>query len=407
MGGLLDKANAAKDTESTEEPAPVKVSSTNNATSASDNPGLLVQKAQGGPSDSAMKVSLAGWVIILVGAILSLQGGAWGFAVVGIVLVAGIGAIVQGERMKGDINQVKLGASVVVALLIATTPYAAVMIVPTNASMAITDVSLNEETNQLGFKIRGTMSSVDVSIEANGVEVFADSADVTNDVKNFKVDISEIFTANARNYEGQQLVDYVIKASGSDGSTEEITVNHDMLVREAKNGGVRFAHVLETTNQGSSTETEVVGLQIEIAVGLYSDSEENRDGGGHTISSDINYPFMSGDYTIDLKIKKSGSTKWTHSTISVDGDTASWSSSAGGSSGGSMRGWLAVSGDAQSSSGVEYLDKDSFYSGQGCYDFEVTITNEIFEDSPTHVFTNSWDIDWDSANDEDASYLTC
>ena len=109
MGGLLDKANAAKDTESTEEPAPVKVSSTNNATSASDNPGLLVQKAQGGPSDSAMKVSLAGWVIILVGAILSLQGGAWGFAVVGIVLVAGIGAIVQGERMKGDINQVKLG----------------------------------------------------------------------------------------------------------------------------------------------------------------------------------------------------------------------------------------------------------------------------------------------------------
>ena len=44
-------------------------------------------------------------------------------AVVAIVLVVGIGAIVQAERMTGNINQVKLGASIVVALLIATTPY--------------------------------------------------------------------------------------------------------------------------------------------------------------------------------------------------------------------------------------------------------------------------------------------
>jgi len=406
MGGLLDKANATKEAETVEAPAPVTVAK-EAVNTPSDNPGLLVSGGASGSPDNATKFSLAGWVIILAGAILSLQGGAWGFAVVGIVLIAGIGAIVQAERMKGEINQIKLGASIFVALLIATTPYAAVMLVPTNASMAITDVALNEDTNQLGFKIRGTMSSVDVSVEANGIEVFTDSADMANDVKNFKVDIAEIFTANARNYEGGQLIDYVIKASGSDGSSEEVTINHDLLVREAKNGGVRFTHVLETTNQGSSTETEVVGIQIEIAVGLYSDSEENRDGGGHTISSDVNYPFMSGDYTIGLKIKNSGSTKWTHSTISVDGDTASWSSPGGGSSGGSMRGWLAVSGDAQSSSGVEYLDKDSFYSTNGCYDFEVTITNEVYEESPIHVFTNSWDIEWDTADDEDASYSTC
>ena len=57
--------------------------------------------------------------------------------------------------MRGSINQVKLGASVVVALLIATTPYAAVMLVPTNASMAISEVELNEETNELSFKVRG------------------------------------------------------------------------------------------------------------------------------------------------------------------------------------------------------------------------------------------------------------
>jgi len=411
MGGLLDKANATKEAVIEDEPAPVVIAKSEAAKAPLDNPGLLAAGSGPGSPDTATKISLAGWVIILVGAILSLQGGAWGFAVVAVVVVLGVGAIVQAERMRGSINQVKLGASVVVALLIATTPYAAVMLVPTNASMAITDVALNEDTNQITFKIRGTMSSVDVSIEADGVEVFAESASVSNDVKNFKVDISDIFQGNARNYEGQELIDYVIKASGSDGSNEEVLINHDLLVREAMNGGVRFAHVLETTggggSGGDSSDTEVKGISIEIAAGLYADSETNRDGGGHSISSDINYPFMSGDYTVDVKIKKDGDQEWSHSTISVDGDTASWSSPSGGSSGGSMRGWLALSGDAQSSTGVAYLSKDSFYSGEGCYEFEVSITNEVYADGPTQVFSNSWNIDWDGENDEDATYITC
>jgi len=411
MGGLLDKANATKEAVIEDEPAPVVIAKSEAAKAPLDNPGLLAAGSGPGSPDTATKISLAGWVIILVGAILSLQGGAWGFAVVAVVVVLGVGAIVQAERMRGSINQVKLGASVVVALLIATTPYAAVMLVPTNASMAITDVALNEDTNQITFKIRGTMSSVDVSIEADGIEVFAESASVSNDVKNFKVDISDIFQGNARNYEGQELIDYVIKASGSDGSNEEVLINHDLLVREAMNGGVRFAHVLETTggggSGGTSSDTEVKGISIEIAAGLYADSETNRDGGGHSISSDINYPFMSGDYTVDIKIKKGSSQKWSHSTISVDGDTASWSSPSGGSSGGSMRGWLALSGDAQSSTGVAYLSKDSFYDGEGCYEFEVSITNEVYTDGPTQVFSNSWDINWDGENDEDAAYGTC
>ncbi|MEL0267457.1 MAG: hypothetical protein VW945_08160, partial [Candidatus Poseidoniales archaeon] len=149
MGGLLDKANAAKEPETeAAAPAPVKAKAANTNSSPQDG-GLLTKSDAIGSPDVATKISLAGWVIILVGAILSLQGGAWGLAVVAIVLVVGIGAIVQAERMTGSINQVKLGASIVVALLIATTPYAAVMLVPSNASMAITDVALNEESNQI------------------------------------------------------------------------------------------------------------------------------------------------------------------------------------------------------------------------------------------------------------------
>ena len=72
-----------------------------------------------------------------------------------------------------------------------------------------------------------------------------------------------------------------------------------------------------------------------------------------------------------------------------------------------MRGWLALSGDSTSSTGVAYLDKDTFYTDSGCYTFEVTITNDVYENEATQVFTNSWEIDWDGSNDEDATYETC
>ena len=222
MGGLLDKANAAKETETeakAAEPEPVVANSA---------PEPVAQKtgaaSPSGAPDKATQISLAGWVIILLGAILSLQGGAWGFIVVTIVLVLGIGAIVQAERMRGSINQVKLGASVVVALLIATTPYAAVMLVPTNASMAISDVELDEDTNELSFKVRGTMSSVDVSIEADGVEMWTGSGDVSNDMKKFKVPLADFFNGNGEDYAGNEVVDYVIKAVGSNGQEGEVNI---------------------------------------------------------------------------------------------------------------------------------------------------------------------------------------
>ncbi|MFZ9048448.1 MAG: hypothetical protein ACO20Y_06610, partial [Poseidonia sp.] len=91
MGGLLDKANATKEAVIEDEPAPVVNAKPEAAKAPSDNSGLLAAGSGSGSPDTATKISLAGWVIILVGAILSLQGGAWGFAVVAVVVVLGVG----------------------------------------------------------------------------------------------------------------------------------------------------------------------------------------------------------------------------------------------------------------------------------------------------------------------------
>ena len=326
---------------------------------------------------------------ILLGAILSLQGGAWGLAVVVVVLVVGIGAIVQAERMTGRINQVKLGASIVVALLIATTPYAAVMLVPTNASMAISEVELNEDTNELSFKVRGTMSSVDVSIEADGVEMWTGSGDVSNDMKKFKVPLADFFAGNGEDYAGNEVVEYVIKGVGSNGQEGEIQIPSRFTTREAQNAGVRIAELHD-----SNDADEYVGITMEVLVGLLGPNEDAMNGGGF---SAVGLRPMSADYQVQVTV--SGGDTWTESQISVDGDMATWSPASGGTQTASTAGWFGLTGSGTDNSGVFYLDKSEFYDGAGCYTFTVDITNTLGDQS---VFTSeySWNIDLSSGDQQ-------
>ena len=384
MGGLLDKANAAKEPE-TEAAAPETVAVKAAAAAPANDAGLLAKSG----SPAATKISLAGWVTILLGAILSLQGGAWGLAVVVVVLVVGIGAIVQAERMTGSINQVKLGASIVVALLIATTPYAAVMLVPTNASMAISEVELNEDTNELSFKVRGTMSSVDVSIEADGVEMWTGSGDVSNDMKKFKVPLADFFAGNGEDYAGNEVVEYVIKGVGSNGQEGEIQIPTRFTTREAQDAGVRIDELHD-----SNDADEYVGITMEILVGLLGPNEDAMNGGGF---SAVGLRPMSADYQVQVTV--SGGDTWTESLISVEGDMATWSPASGGTQSASTAGWFGLTGSGTDNSGVFYLDKSEFYDGAGCYTFTVDITNTLGDQS---VFTSeySWDIDLSSGDQQ-------
>ena len=391
MGGLLDKANATKDSdadEKTAEPKPVVAPAT-----AKDTPSHKTSNAlsPAGSPDTATKINLAGWVIVLLGAILSLQGGAWGFAVVAVVLVVGIGAIVQADRMRGSVNKPKLYGSVVVALLIATTPYAAVMLVPTNASMAISEVELDEEADELSFKVRGTMSSVDVSIEADGVEMWTSSGDVSNDMKKFKVSLSEFFAGNGENYAGNEAVEYVIKGEGSNGQTGEINIPSRFTTREAQNAGVRIAELHD-----SNDADDYVGITMEILVGLLGPTEDAENGGGF---SAVGLRPMNADYQVQVSV--SGGESWSESLISVNGDMATWAPQAGGTGSATTAGWFGLTGSGTDNSGIFYLDKSEFYTTDGCYTFTVDITNELGDQT---VFTSeySWNIDLSSGDGENS-----
>ena len=74
--------------------------------------------------------------------------------------------------MTGEISSVKTGISVALAFIIAVGPYAAIMIVPTNASMAITEINIDEEDDEISFVVRGSFSEADV-VFADGTEVWS------------------------------------------------------------------------------------------------------------------------------------------------------------------------------------------------------------------------------------------
>ena len=77
MSGLLSKANAAEET--VEKEAKVEAVAE-----------VLPAVQEGGGPDIPTMLKTGGWVVIIIGGLLSLQGGSWGIAVVLVVLVFGI-----------------------------------------------------------------------------------------------------------------------------------------------------------------------------------------------------------------------------------------------------------------------------------------------------------------------------
>ena len=373
MGGLLDKAKSA----STPEEKPAEKKSVEEKTqpatllsktkSTKSNSANVVVTSQDGP-DIPMILNVGGWAIIVLGAIFSLQGGGFGLIVVLVVLALGLGAIIQSQRMIGGISPLKTGISVALAFVIAVGPYAAIMIVPTNASMAITEVSIDEDEDVISFVVRGSFSDADAKIYAAGVEVWSGSKSMSNDRASFDVSIKTIFQGNSLDYTANVVKEYTIEVESSDGQKITTNIDPDFTTREVLDSATRVSKVLKTSTSGSgggTTSTVTDGLTIEAIVGLFSPTESEQDGGGHTLDNLGLIPVTS-DYSFKMTIKKGSSPKYDMPTVTVSGLDAQWSSSLTGTQYGKANGWLGMPGTATNDQNTEYLQKDEDVCARLC-----------------------------------------
>ena len=409
MAGLLDKAKTASNDEPKSSKKPETKAESANLLSKSKPVVTNDWKGsqEGGP-DIPMILNLVGWAIIVIGAIISLQGGGFGFIVVLVVLALGIGSIVQSQRMSGGVSQLKTGISVALALIIAVGPYAAIMIVPTNASMVISEVSVNEDENELSFVVRGSTSSVDAKIFADSQEVWDGTKSLSNDRARFYVPLDSIFVGNSLDYSASVIKQYSIEVESSDGQTSSIDIDTRYLTREAKNSAVSIFKIVKFNNQGSGATSVTDGISIDAAVGLFSPNEQALDDGEHTLENTALLPVAS-DYTFKITIKKGSSVVYSNMPqITVNGLTATWSSSVSGSQTGDTNGWINMPGTAQNDV-AEYLLKDDFYDTSGCYTFELEVINQFYAgETSTYTSSNSWELDWDDEDStQDGAMTTC
>ena len=410
MSGLLDKATAAKDAKPAKsekvEPAP---------SSTRDSPpliqGLLAASSPAPSNPVTDYLQIAGWAIIVLAGVLSLRGGEMGLLIVSVVALIGVGCLVQFERTKPEFSTIKIGVSVSLALIVALGPIAALAIIPSDSSMALTEIEVNQETDEITFFVRGSFDSSKATISLDDEMLWSGTKSLNNDFAKFRVPISEFFEGNSQNNFGDTINEYVISVESNNGQTEARTITPGFLNREVLQSGSKITMVTKTTTtvQGNSgtTETVVDGVLVESIVGLFGSSESTEDGGEHSMSTITNYLPIFSDYTIQLKVLKGNSLKWTSPMMTVDGDTATWEGLSGALETASIDRWMGLPGtDTDEETGqIEILKRDDFYDGDGCYTFQLIVTNEYFTGlSDVQTSDNAWDLSWDS--DEQNSEMT-
>ena len=423
MSGLLSKATA---TEESAESTPVEEESKTEA-------GALAQAIEesDGPDISTILTSI-GWAVIVVGGLLSLQGGSWGLIVVMSVLVLGIGALLGGQILSNEgINPVKMGIAAGLAILLTVGPYGVGMFIGAPDTFAVTELEYDEQNDRISFMVRGGINEATATINtisSTGVveEVWSDSKSLGDNGARFKIPIADFFQGNSETCiycSDSSLLTYQLVVDDGEGLSEEITLNTGFTNREALHAAVQIQDHLTNQNSGTgqqgSTTTVIDGLIIDVLAGIMPDNHEPLDGGIHSMSTGEDdagtLGIVQGDYTIELTVLKGATTKWNHPTVTVDGYAASYNSG-GEFKNGEMTTWLRMGGTTTDNNGILFLHEDDFYAGDGCYTFEIRITNQYYESEP--VVTESrmkWDLQFDRYNNADSNeekqeartYLTC
>ena len=411
MSGLLSKATAA---EEAAQPEPVEQE-------VKAESGLLATSIQ--PSDGPDMPTIltsVGWAVIVVGGLLSLQGGSWGLIVVLSVLVIGIGSLYAGQNMsENGVDPLRMGGAAVLAVLLAAGPYGVSMFMPDSGSFGISEVELKEDSDEISFRVIGSANSVDAVITADGVEKWSATKELSSESARFTVPLSELFVGNAWQCNSGScpttpVIEYAISVTSGD-TTQTIDINPEFMTREVLDSGVKITPKTKTENSGQTSSTEIDGIVVEMMAGLLPTSHEHLNGGGHT---DANGIWIEGDYTLELVIKEGNTLVYGQSSsqgcptsssgfpyIEVSGTVAT---SCDGNSV-SVNGWFAMPGPATDQVGTEYLDLDSFYGEDGCYTFQVTITNTLSSGDELVIVQDDvgWELDFESNKEGPWDMNTC
>ena len=374
MGGLLDKANATSQEETIVEPvkSAEKKSDSSNisgvAPSSKASPELM--------SDGPDYLMIGTGVLLVVGLILSLQGGLVPKVVTLAILLGSVATTFFSGQMKDNIEPLKVIGVAILAILFFVAPMAVGLFVGDGTSVGIGEIELREDSNTIAFKARGSFGTAYASIvvdNGTGSEdvLWEEEKRMTSDAASFVVAIDDIFVGNAWDNNGQEQRVYNIVVSDGKDSESKVPINARYLTRQVTDTGFKLTPIFENSGE-EGAEPTFEGFSMQVLFGILPDSHEHLDGASHTDTQGFIPVF--GDYSIDIEVSK-GSESWNHPKMTISGDSVSWSGKPTGPA--KPDGWIALSGNANHQYHGQYLaaDQPGFEYSDGCWTFTVTVTH--------------------------------
>ena len=229
MGGLLDKANATSQEETTAEPVKTAEKKAEQTKSDSSSISGVAPSSKTSPelmSDGLDYLMIGTGVLLVVGLILSLQGGLVPKVVTLAILLGSVATTFFSGQMKDNIEPLKVIGVAILAILFFVGPMAVGLFVGDGTSVGIGEIELREDSNTIAFKARGSFGTAYASIvvdNGTGSEdvLWEEEKRMTSDSASFVVAIDDIFVGNAWDNNGQeQRVYNIVVNDGKDSESK-------------------------------------------------------------------------------------------------------------------------------------------------------------------------------------------
>ena len=368
MSGLLDKANkAAKESEAIEDAVldTVKISE-----SPDINPKILIALQVGGVIALLFSMFLLVQVGFLYATLVD-------YTIAILVMLVGWALFNGSDYLTESLSSIKMVITAVVFVGLFGATIVGTVFMNAGGGVTIASVELDGDKDEIDLSFFGPRGmSYTVEVLVDGSVEYSHDAKINIDRGSHSIPLDEFWAGNSMNMNGQSQINYEIKVT-SEGGNESVTFN-DIMNREVDTGFVRVSEAFDTDSQsGDKTYT---GITVEMIIGMGDPSAE----------FDFSNNFFTGttpmtiasDWSATLVVKKGGGTEYQYSTLVsnegvVNGVGEFWS------------GWVLMP-------GTEFgnLARDDFYSGDGCYTFEIEIVNDLGE---TYTDTSSMiEFFWDS-----------
>jgi hypothetical protein len=400
MSGLLDKANKEADKDNTEAMSPPKTAVIEvepvieGDLEVSSDAGLVEDsELPADPSIAALLLQLAGIVGLLIVSFAIFYTKYVNIFLFGALLAGTWGAFAFGEKMMGRLNTTKIATSITIWIVLAAAASGASFLIGSN-KVIIGSVAFDGANDELDMILYGTSgTSFNISILYDEVEVWGDSGEINLDRTTISVPISEVFQGNAMNHLKETVSTYQVRVTSGE-EIDYLSINPQLMNHEA-NAGIVQIYELTGEEDGNIVHQ---GMEVSLVVGIGdSTSPYTMYADNGSFAGTPPLPINS-DYSIKVKvIYDSSTTVYTYTQMTVENGLASGIGEFGAS-------WVLLPGSVGND-----LEKESFYDDDGCYTFEVTITNEvtgsIITDSRSKVDL-SWndnDVDDDTSNNQKAT----